>query len=53
LHHLEREGYLRSSSKAVNGKMRRYYRATAQGKRLLEQSKRKIRELVTEVIEEK
>jgi PadR family transcriptional regulator PadR len=53
LHRLEREGYLRSSSKAVNGKMRRYYRATAQGKRLLEQSKRKIRELVTEVIEEK
>ncbi len=53
LHRLEKEGYLESSSKVVNGKVRKYYRATAQGKRVLEQAKRKIRELVTEVIEEK
>ena len=53
LHRLEREGYLQSSSKVVNGRMRKYYRATAEGKQVLEQSKRKIRELVTEVIEEK
>jgi len=53
LHRLEREGYLESSPKVVNGRMRKYYRATAEGKRLLGQSKKKIRELVTEVIEEK
>ena len=53
LHRLEKEGYLRSSSKLVNGRLRKYYKATIKGKQVLEQSKRKIRELVTEVIEEK
>jgi len=52
LHRLEKEGYLESSSKVVSGKVRKYYQATAQGKLVLEQSKDKIRELVTEVIEE-
>ena len=53
LHRLEEEGYLQSSSKVINGRVRKYYQATAEGKLVLEQSKRKIRELVTEVIEEK
>ena len=53
LHRLEKEGYLESSSKVVNGKVRNYYKATAKGRLVLEQSKRKIRELVTEVIEER
>jgi len=53
LHRLEKEGYLESSSKVVNGKVRKYYRATNEGKLVLEQSKEKIRELVTEVLEEK
>ncbi len=53
LHRLEKEGYLESSSKVVNGRVRKYYQATVEGKLVLEQSKRKIRELVTEVIEEK
>ena len=53
LHRLEKEGYMESSSKVVNGRVRRYYQATAEGKLVLEQSKKKIRELVTEVIEEK
>ncbi len=53
LHRLEKEGYLESSSKVVNGRMRKYYQATAEGKLVLEQSKKKIRELVTEVIKEK
>ena len=52
MHRLEKEGYLESSPKVVNGRMRRYYRATAEGKLVLEQSKKKIRELVTEVTEE-
>jgi len=53
LHRLEREGYLRSMSKVVNGRVRKYYRATSKGKLVLGQSRGKIRELVTEVVEEK
>ncbi len=53
LHRLEKEGFLRSSSKVVNGRLRKYYQITDQGNMVLEQAKRKIRELVTEVIEEK
>jgi len=53
LHRLEKEGYLKNSSKVVEGKVRKYYQATAEGKQVLEQSKKRIRELVTEVIEEK
>ena len=52
LHRLEKEGYLKSSSKVINGRVRRYYEATAKGKLVLEKSKKKIRELVTEVLEE-
>ena len=53
LHRLEKDGYLESNSKVVNGKVRRYYQATAEGKLVLEESKEKIKELVNEVIEEK
>ena len=42
-----------NSSKVVDGKVRKYYQATTEGKQVLEQSKKRIRELVTEVIEEK
>ena len=40
-------------SKVVNGRVRKYYQATVEGKLVLEQSKKKIRELVNEVVEEK
>ena len=53
LHRLEKDGYLEKSSKVVNGRVRKYYRATAEGKRVLTHSKRKIKELVDEVIEER
>ena len=52
LHRLEKEGYLESSSNVVGGKVRKYYRVTAKGKRVLEDSRKKIRELVDEVLEE-
>lgn len=42
-----------SSPKVVEGKVKRYYQATSEGKRVLEQSKKKLRELVTEVIKER
>jgi len=53
LHRMEKEGYLAGISKVVNGRVRKYYRATTRGKQVLEQSKNSIRELVTEVLEEK
>jgi len=53
LHRLEKEGYLKNSSRVVDGRVRKYYRVTAEGKQVLEQSRKRIRELVAEVIEEK
>jgi len=53
LHRLEKAGYLESTSEVVNGRVRKYYRATNEGNKALEESKKRIKELVTEVIEEK
>ena len=53
LHRLERDGYLKRQSKVVASKMRNYYAITEKGKKTLEESRNKIRELVAEVIEEK
>lgn len=50
LHGLERDGYLESSTRVVGGKVRRYYRATAEGKIMLERAKKRINELVSEVL---
>jgi len=52
LHRLEKEGYLKSSSSVVGGKVRKYYRATTKGRGVLETSSKRIRELVHEVLEE-
>jgi DNA-binding PadR family transcriptional regulator len=51
LHGLEKKGYLRSKEQR-NGKSRRkVYRATALGRKALEASKNKVRELFRELIE--
>ncbi len=50
LHSMEDQGLLRSEKKTVNGKMRRYYRCTADGNTILERARRSIRELVDEVL---
>lgn len=47
-HRLEREGHLKCEERLVNGKRRKYYQATAKGKRYLESRKRMILELVRE-----
>ena len=52
LHRMEQEGYLESLSKVVGGKVRKYYQVTAKGKRVLQSSRRRIRELIDEVLEE-
>jgi len=53
LHRMERDGYLASKREVVEGRVRKYYRATDAGMHMLEQSKKQIMELVREVIEEK
>ncbi len=50
LHNMEEEGYLKSYEKVVEGKVRKYYEITPEGKKVLEEIKPKIRELVEEVL---
>jgi len=50
LHAFEESGVLTSTQEIVDGKGRRYYRATKAGKLLLEELRAKIRELVDEVM---
>lgn len=50
LHGLEESGFLSSSAKVVEGKTRKYYKATAKGRRMLADAKEKINELVGEVL---
>jgi DNA-binding PadR family transcriptional regulator len=52
LHLLETLGYLRSQTKLVQGRRRKYYRATVAGKRILAEAQAKLHELVAEVIED-
>ncbi|MBM3701311.1 MAG: helix-turn-helix transcriptional regulator [Actinobacteria bacterium] len=49
LHNLEKEGYLVSKSQIVNGKTRKYYQATASGKKALSQAIVKADELMNEI----
>lgn len=51
LHGLEQSGSLRARQQVVNGKRRKYYVATPKGRRVLADVRRKIRELVDEVLE--
>jgi DNA-binding PadR family transcriptional regulator len=50
LHQLEEVGYLTSHAEIVNGKQRKYYRATPEGAEALLQAKAKLRELIKEVL---
>ena len=52
LHNMEEKGYLRSVEERSGKLARRVYRATALGKRVLENAKRKVSELFTELFEE-
>jgi len=47
---LEKQEFLKSSEKVVQGKVRKYYEITEKGRNMLEESKKKIRELVEEVL---
>jgi DNA-binding PadR family transcriptional regulator len=52
LHLLENLGYLRSRSELVLGRRRKYYRATAAGRRILDEARPRLVELVSEVLED-
>lgn len=52
LHGMEKSGYLKSHDKVVGGRVRKYYRATAPGRKMLAELRAKIRELVDEVMED-
>ena len=48
-HSLENKGYLRSRKSNVSGHIRRYYRITAKGKKLLKEARPLALELMEEV----
>ncbi len=50
-HSLEEDGLLKSEGRVVDGKVRRYYRTTAKGKKTLLEAKEKVRELLNEIDE--
>jgi PadR family transcriptional regulator PadR len=50
LHQLEEAGYLTAHTEVVDGRQRKYYRATPEGTRALHEARAKLRELVKEVL---
>ena len=52
LHSLENQKYIISRKEVVEGKVRKYYKISKKGSNVLEKSKIKIKELVSEVFEE-
>lgn len=51
LHGMEEDGLLEREERVVDGRVRKYYRATPGGRRALEKARDMIRELVEEVLE--
>jgi DNA-binding PadR family transcriptional regulator len=49
LHGMEGDGFLQSKKEVVNGKVRKYYRATKAGKQAVADAHAKMSELVNEV----
>ncbi len=51
LHALEAAGYLARSERVVDGKVRKYYATTTDGRKALAEARTKIRELMGEILE--
>lgn len=51
-HALEKDGLVRSEKKNVNGKIRKYYRATSKGKSTLRVATARAQELLNELLED-
>lgn len=52
LHHLEEAGFLTAETTVVSGKQRKNYQITKAGEKILRDARTKLRELVTEVLED-
>jgi DNA-binding PadR family transcriptional regulator len=52
LHRMAEEGLLTSHEVVVEGRRRRVYRATAEGRQALEQTRRALAELAAEILEQ-
>ena len=52
LHGLEKKGYLKSSEEREGKRIRRVYRATAKGRKALDEAKEKVQELFGELFED-
>ena len=50
LRSLEKQGFLKSSKRVIGGKVRKYYEITESGLEVLDESRKKITELVNEVL---
>ncbi len=53
LHQLEADGFLTVKTTVVSGKRRKNYKITRAGKKLLNDARRKLRELVSELLEDR
>ena len=53
LHQLEAAGYLTAKATVVSGKRRKNYRITRAGRKLFNDARGKLRELVSEVLEDR
>ena len=51
-HRLEQQGFLMHEDRVVDGRIRKYYTITDEGRTALSEAKQKIAELVHEVLEE-
>jgi PadR family transcriptional regulator, regulatory protein PadR len=49
LHKLERAEFLKSYSQLVDGKIRKYYKITSKGKKILAEARKKVQELIEEI----
>lgn len=52
LHGMEERGWLRSRTARIDGRVRKVYFATANGRKILEEAKLKVQELFDEIFEE-
>jgi len=53
LHQMEKAGLLVAKNEVLNGKRRKNFRATAAGRKLLREARTKLRELASEVLDDK
>jgi len=50
LHSMDKDGILKSREKTVEGKVRKYYRLTEEGKEILKEVEKKTKELSDEIL---